>query len=273
MRSLPSKLYIVVAILLVLTIVIYQVDQSAESHGKIDPIGRVSTSTVGAFQKGWISTQRFFSGLFRPLVRARSLDKENISLRNELIKLRPLCIRNNELETENRSLRSLLKLEQVSSYPTVCASVIGRNPSNWFDTILVDRGTVDGVQPEAIVMTPEGVVGRVYECTGHTSKVLLLTDPQGGVGGMIQRTRQPGVVEGNHTPFLKLNLLPKDADIKKGDIIITSGLGKIFPQGLPVGTVIHVGTDAYAGSKAADLKPAVDPTRVERVLIMMTGAH
>lgn len=271
MRFLTSRQTLLLAFLLILSIIIYRAESQAQRNARATPVDRVVIAGVGSFEWAITGAQNLIAGLFRPLVRARQLDRENQHLKAEVGRLHSSQVRAGELEAENSRLRSLLNLQQHSSYRSIAAEVIGRDPSNWFDTILLDRGRLNGVKPGSVVINAEGVVGRVLEVNDTTSNVLLITDLQSGVGGLIQRTRQPGVVEGRRAALLRLKFLPKDADLKREDVVVTSGLGKVFPAGLPIGRVTRVWWDANEGAKAADILPAADPSRVEQVLIITPG--
>lgn len=142
-----------------------------------------------------------------------------------------------EVEEENKRLRRLLDLKEQSSYEGLASSVIAREPSNWFQTLLLDRGERSGVKKDSIVVTPEGLVGRVIKVNKNSSQVLLITDPGSEIGALVQRTRIQGVIQGRKRDLI-LKYLPLEADVREGDLVLTSGLeGGLFPKGLTIGRI------------------------------------
>ena len=142
-----------------------------------------------------------------------------------------------EIEEENKRLRKLLNLKEHSIYKGLVSSVIAREPGNWFQALLLDRGERSGVKKNSIVITPEGLVGRVIKVNKSSSQVLLITDPGSEIGVLVQRSRIQGVIQGKGR-YLILKYLPLEADVREGDLIITSGLeGRLFPKGLTVGRI------------------------------------
>lgn len=179
----------------------------------------------------------------------------------------------NEYKAENARLRRLLAFREETRdrYALVAADVIARDPGNWFGTITVDRGAADGVRPHMPVLLPDGLVGRVLRVSQHSADVLLLTDPRSGVGGTVQETRTPGVLRGivNSYGQLRMTYLAKDAPVKKGHVVVTSGLGGTFPAGVPIGKIVAVRLEPTGVTKEALVEPLVDFGRLEEVFIVL----
>lgn len=178
-----------------------------------------------------------------------------------------------EVERENARLRGLLayRIEQGGTGRMLPARVIGRDPGNWFAMIRINRGAADGVRRDMPVVLPAGLVGRTYVVGQHATDVLLITDPRSGVGGLVQETRTPGVVKGvfQGTSALRMSYLAKDAGIQKGQMVVTSGLGGLFPKGIPIGRISAVAREPSGLTKTADLVPAVDFEHLEEVLVVI----
>ena len=142
-----------------------------------------------------------------------------------------------EIEEENKRLRRLLDLKEHSIYEGLASSVIAREPGNWFQALLLDRGERSGVKKNSIVVTPEGLVGRVIKVNKSSSQVLLITDPGSEIGALIQRTRIQGVIQGRKRDLI-LKYLPLEANVREGDLVLTSGLeGGLFPKSLVIGRI------------------------------------
>jgi rod shape-determining protein MreC len=142
-----------------------------------------------------------------------------------------------ELESQNRELQKLLKYVDQRSDKGVTAPVIGRSSDHWWQEIVLSRGSNDGIQPGYIVSGIGGIVGRVVEVTPHTSRVLLISDPSSKVGVTISRSRHMGYIRGQSANRVIMVFVDKVPDVRKGDVVTTSALSRLFPSGLPVGVV------------------------------------
>ena len=174
-----------------------------------------------------------------------------------------------ELFRENYRLRLLLNLKESSSYKVIAARVIGRDPSNWSSTIIINKGSSSGIKIGMASITFYGLVGRVVETSSATSKIMLINDPNLSVSAVVQRSRQEGLVCGSLGGTLLMKYLPKDSDIKISDTVITSGLTQVYPKGLPVGTVVNIGEEFSSLASYAIIKPAVDLSALEEVLVVV----
>jgi rod shape-determining protein MreC len=174
-----------------------------------------------------------------------------------------------ELLRENSRLKLLLNFKESSSYKVIAARVIGRDPSNWSTTIIINKGSSSGIKNGMASITFYGLVGRVVETSSATSKIMLINDPNLSVSAIAQRSRQEGLVCGSLGGTLLMKYLPKDSDIKVSDMVITSGLTQVYPKGLPVGTVVSVGEEFSSLASYAIIKPAVDLSALEEVLVVV----
>ncbi|NLC07533.1 MAG: rod shape-determining protein MreC [Syntrophomonadaceae bacterium] len=204
---------------------------------------------------------------------------DNENLRQQI---RMLQWENNQLleaKQEVDRLRGLLAFkEENPQYELLSASVIARSPSNWYSTLVLNRGTDDGVAKNMVVITPEGLIGRVMTVSRHSAEVLLITDREGPVGSVVllQDSRIPGIVEGvgDGTDTLIMKHIPYDALVEPGQYVVTSGLGDIFPTGIRIGQVSMVDREAEPSGlqKYAIIEPSVDFDRLEEVFIILNGA-
>jgi rod shape-determining protein MreC len=148
-----------------------------------------------------------------------------------------------ELESQNRQLRELLKLNTEGSRSGIPAAVIGRSADHWWQQVILSRGSRDGVKVGYVVMTPGGVVGRVRKVSPTTSRVLLLSDPSSRVGVVISRSRYMGYLRGQAANRAVMEFFDKVPDVRRGDVVSTSALSRLFPAGLPIGRVESVNLD------------------------------
>jgi rod shape-determining protein MreC len=193
---------------------------------------------------------------------------------NEVLKREVDLLKNrmkgiNEVYLENERLKKLLSFKQKSSYKLIVARIIGRSADNWSSVVMIDKGSFNGIRPGFVVIAPQGLVGRVAETTNSTSKVMLINDPNFGVSAIVQRSRQEGLVSGTLGQSLIMKYLPKDSDIQVSDMINTSGLTSTFPKGLVIGGVINIGEEFSGLSRYAIIRPAVNLSSIEEVLIII----
>ena len=194
---------------------------------------------------------------------------ENLALRADNERLRVESLQVRETDQENRRLRRLLALRDRMPLATLTGEIIGREAGGWARSLTVNRGRADGVAQQMPVIVPEGLVGRVAQVRSGASVVQLLSDPTSTVGAVVQRTRTPGLVEGEPGGGVRFKFMARDgAGVAAGDLIVTSGLGTLFPKGIPVGRVTAVEDKGSALFHFAVLAPAVDFARVEEVLLL-----
>lgn len=227
--------------------------------------------------------RHFFVRLVTPLGRLgdwiptvksrRQLQAANQALRAENTRLRQLLHAVEETEAENLRLQTLLALKQRPGVTTVAARVIGRDASNWWQSLQLDRGSADGVVVNQPVLTADGLVGKTIEVSRSESRVLLVLDPNCMVSALLQDTREPGVVAGRAAAFqsrprCEMRYVNRAATVTKGTAVISSGLGGIFPKGIRIGTVVNSRLDDETGLyQTLELEPAVDFNRLEEALI------
>jgi rod shape-determining protein MreC len=201
----------------------------------------------------------------------KALRAEVVRLRTESSALRLRQLRQEELDTENERLQNLLGLHDRLVTRTIGAEVVAREWNGFTRGLTIDRGRLDGIDRLAPVVVTRGVVGRVAVLRRNSAVVQLLTDPASSIGGVVHRTRAQGLVEGVAGGRLRLKLAAGEEGVRAGDLVYTSGIGELFPKGLPLGRVLRVypPTGLF---RTAELEPAVDLATVEEVLVLPRGA-
>lgn len=241
----------------------------AVQRGATNPFAEAVMAVVAPIQSAIRSTSTFLSDFGYGVLHGRHLREENRRLRQQLEALRTAQVAQEELRQENERLRRLLAMTQSAKARPLVARVLALQPSTYFHTLIVARGKADGVRPRMVAVTDRGLVGVVYNVTRHTAHVLLITDPNASVGARIQRaeSRAVGVCRGRGEDYVMLIFLAKDADVRPGDVVITSGLGGVYPAGIPIGTVEEVLEQRQTGMREAKVRPFVDTMRLEEVLL------
>ncbi len=200
--------------------------------------------------------------------------ERNRALEQEVARLRSDIVRLNEYRLENQRLSLLLEYKQLMShrFDFLAASVVARDPGNWFGMITLNRGIEDGVRSNMFVLTPEGLVGRVVTVADKTCEVLLITDPRSGIGALVQDVRTHGIVEGvtGGLGTVKMIHISNDAPVEKGQAVITSGLSSIYPKGVPIGEITDIQAESSGLFESATIRPYTDFNRLEEVLIVKT---
>lgn len=201
------------------------------------------------------------------------IQAENEALKQQLEELEEKAHLLEEYRLENIRLRNILHFESsfADQYEMVGAKVVARHPSNWQQTLTINRGRRDGIKEGMAVITPRGVVGRIGTLGERSAEVVLILDHEGAVGGMIQSTRFPGIVEstGDRNIPLQMIQLPHDSPVKENQTVVTSGLGGIFPKRLRIGYIVDVQPEPNGLMKKALIMPFVDFERIEEVLVIM----
>ena len=231
------------------------------------------TKTIGllAFSPLEWTSDRLAMRASRLLIWVRSvkdLEAENARLR---LLNQKLCLDLQQLQesaVENKSLRSLLGCKMEAPLKTLPARVIGRDLSLWFRSVEVDRGTRDGVRLFAPALVSEGLVGVVTQVSPFSSRVRLLLDPGMRVGVLFQGSRAEGILEGRLQDGCEVKYVAKDSGAKAGDVLVSSGLGGIYPKGIPVGTVLRIESHEELFLRA-NVSPCVDFSHLEQVLLVL----
>ena len=232
----------------------------ARSCGQSDTV----SSAEGATKEAWapISAIGDFFGNIFDFSTKKSLQKEVDSLNKELAEVKTESQISGDVEAENKKLRQLLDLKEsyTSGWTTVAAEVTGREADNWYEKLTINKGSKDGIAEGMAVVDQNGLVGKIVNVTKNTADVQLIVDSGGALGGMMQKSSIEGVLQGigGGKGLISMTKLPYNADIQLNDVVVTSGVGGVFPAGLLVGTVAKVNTSADGLSKEAIIQPYVD---------------
>lgn len=175
---------------------------------------------------------------------------------------------------ENVRLRELLQLEERHPYSLVAATVVGRSLDRLGGSLTIDKGFGEGVEAGRAVLTPDGLVGRVERSTVHQARILTLLHPDCAVAARIERSRVDGVLEWEFgtQPTLNLRYVSSQEDVRVGDLVVTSGLGGMFPAGLRIGNVARVAIGANGLMKEISVEPSVDFRAVEEILVYLPSS-
>lgn len=218
---------------------------------------------VASMVEGWGDV------LYRDYIALTNVRRQNVELLEQLRLMNTRLIAEQEALNANARLKKLLDLKESIRTRTVASSVIGEDGAPWFKTLVLDRGASDGFSEGMPVLAAEGVVGQVIKVSSGTSRVLLLTDHASAISAVVQRSRARGVVRGGGGGRLTLEFSMKEDDVKVGDQVITSGIGGVFPKGVPIGEVTMVKKGEYGIFQVVEIRPSVMISRLEEVLVLV----
>ncbi len=173
-----------------------------------------------------------------------------------------------EVALQNDRLRQLLAFVDALDHPALPAQVIGEDSSTWARTIVIDKGADAGLKNGFPVVAAQGVVGRIIKVAAKSSRVLLISDSSSDVAALIQRTRTRGIAHGLGEN-LSIKYASRNADIKVGDLLVTSGMGGVFPKGLPLGVINSVEKQQFGFFQQVEVSPSVNFSYLEEVMVMI----
>jgi rod shape-determining protein MreC len=213
------------------------------------------------------------SGFWDGYIDLRNARIENGSLKERLDTLEAYNSRLLEFKYENDRLRKLLSYSEKAQSSSIASTVISFDPSSISQSVIVDKGSLHGVNIEMPVLLGESVVGQVIAVANSSSKVLLITDPSSAVDAIVQGTRVRGIVRGtSSSSTCDLIHVEREEIVKIGDRVITSGLDEVFPKGLLIGVVSDVVREAESEFQKIEILPSVDFSKLENVLVVTSKA-
>lgn len=263
-NSRQRAVVIILILLLVLSWLLFdQLDRE-------NPIQNILSQILSPIQ---FALQRTTAPLFRAtdyITNFRTLSAENRALRERNAILRQEIILLKEAQIENETLREQLAFKKsVPNYRMLSAQVIGHDPTNLLQYLIIDRGAEDGIETGMPVVVAEGLVGRIIEVSTNSSKVMLISNPSSSVSALIQRSRATGVIQGQGEYRLALRYIPQGDNVDAGDMVLTSGLGGNFPKRLVIGQVESVEYKEVEMFQEASIIPAVRLNDLEMVMVIL----
>lgn len=276
MIKVGAKISRTVIVIAIIVLIGFFYGISIKTEGRLPVHQQIIIGLITPFQKSVSFLGRGVSGLWNDYVNLVDAQKENAILSQKTDEQSNALIQMSELLLENNRLRALLQMKEKFKLDVIGATVISNDPRGDFRVVTVDRGADDGVLANMPVVTYGGLVGRVIDSTGGSSRVLLITDPNSAEDVMVERSRFRALLVGQvkdtglnaHYYMSRLEYLDRLSDIVDGDTIITSGMDEIFPPGIPVGQVTNVEKGSLDVFKRADVIPFVDFSNLEEVMIV-----
>jgi len=194
---------------------------------------------------------------------------ENVELRRKVASLTTENLKLRQSGSDMRRLRSLLAYSEQFEFETSMAETIMLDTAGRFKSIIIDRGSAEGVEVNDVIANANGLIGRVVLTTNELAKVQLVTDNNCSVGALVERTRRQGVVRGSGGTIMQMFDIPSLADVQPGDRVLTAGIDGIFPKGIPIGNIVRA-EPGQSLFKTVTVRPAVDFGTIEEVIVIHT---
>jgi len=235
---------------------------------------RVWAQTIADFVQSPVTTiSASVNNYFQSFANLRSAQSENDILKQRVQELEVEIKQKEDLSAENERLKSLLDLKEKSQYKILTARIIGRDSSKWFNSSIINRGSLDGVKLNMAIVTNGGLVGRVTAVSPLTAQVDLITKEKSGLGGVIGELASSnalGVVMGTgKKELLEMNYVPGSIEVKVGEIVYTTGQDGIFPAGLKLGEIVEVRSGSATVSHQILIRPSANLSSMQEVGVLL----
>jgi len=263
-----KRTVVLIAIITLVTVNILLLSIASQHHLPFFGPGRIALPFVATVQKGVSFSVRFLKGVWRHYFFLISVSKENEYLKKSLNEALKKNHKLTEVDLSNKRLRQLLHFKNTLEKPVISAQIIGRDPSPWYKTVMVDKGSSDGVVKGFPVVIPSGVAGIVTDVASHYAKIQLVIDQNSAVDALVQKSRARGIFKGGPDKYYLKYVLRK-YEVALGDMVITSGLDGVFPKGLRIGYVSSINSYNTGIFQEISVTPYVDYDTIEEVLILI----
>ncbi|MBI4733400.1 MAG: rod shape-determining protein MreC [Rubrobacteridae bacterium] len=261
--------YLILFVLISISIVILTAHARENENGPIHVAQRLVLAVISPVQSTVTTIVSPIKDGWDYLIHFGQLTRENRDLRKQLAESRSEVSELKNYKSENSRLRKLIDFKNQSDFKITTANVIGMPSSSWWSSIVIDRGTHDGIKRGMPVVSGGGLIGQITDASGESARVLLLNDSDSGVSVQVKRTGEFGIIHGQiNSTKLTLRNISRDSTIRKGDQLHSSGLGGIFPKGIYVGKVTGINQTPYGLFKTVEVSSPVDFVKLREVMII-----
>ena len=226
--------------------------------------------SLAPIQREMAFIQRTLKSIFTHYFDNISASKENKVLKKEIAFLENRIFTYEEIERENKRLKKMLRFGKGTAWKKILAQIVGWDASSDFRVLRINKGMNEGIRLESTVVTNNGLVGYVYRLSDHFSDILTILDPNNRMDGIVQRTRTLGILEGYSSGKCLMKYVAGTELIILNDIVLTSGLGNIYPKGLVIGRVSKIERESYGVTQRIEVAPTVDFNKLEEVVVLVS---
>ncbi|MCP4368335.1 MAG: rod shape-determining protein MreC [Deltaproteobacteria bacterium] len=264
-----SKKMLLIIGTIVLIVVNITILYISGSRYRSSGFGRVAIFFIAPLQEAVTDSIHFARDIWSHYFNLVSTAQENDNLKKKLSRIIEKNIQHNEVELSNQRLRNLLNFKEATTSKILAAEVISVDPSSWFKAVIIDKGSLDGVEKGLPVVIRQGIAGQVVNVSSRYSKVMLIIDRNSSVDALVQRTRARGIIKGEATGECLFKYVLRKDDVRVGDKIVASGLDGVFPKGLPIGDVKEVVRRNSGVFQEVRVVPYIDFEKLEEVLVIL----
>ncbi|MDU2265153.1 rod shape-determining protein MreC [Clostridium celatum] len=271
MKPFKNKLAVTIVVLSVAFLGVIMFSLKKDSNSISSGVGTI----ISPLQRIIYSVNDKLKNSFDFFVNFKNVKEENDALISENAELENKLVEYNRLKEENDKLREILNYANANkNYDYLGCNIIGYSGGNISNGYLIDKGTKDGVEKDMVIISSQGLVGKITRAEENFSIMQTILNENIAVAAMVESTREStgiikGIGDGKNRNLISLTNLPIDSEIKEGDVILTSGLGRMYPKEIRIGEVISVETDNVKVMKSAVVKPYVDFNKLEELVIII----
>lgn len=254
----------------VCAIALYGVSKRQYTVDQTTIFENLMVETFAPIQKMVTFLQSKTNAVFENYVANINASKQNKVLEKKMAELEGKVFNFHEMELENSRLKNLMEFSSDTPHKKVLAQVVAWDSSSDFQTLRINKGKKDGISLQSTVVTAKGLVGYVYRITSQFSDVLTILDPNNRTDALIQRTRSHGVLEGYSGGRTLMKYVTRSEPVILGDVVLTSGLGNVYPKGIRIGSVARIERESYGITQHVEIIPSVDFSRLEEVMVLVS---
>lgn len=248
---------------------LYTVSVEAPPVEKATFFEKFMIDTLSPIQNGITSFRHGFVSFFDDYLLNVKASKENRDLKKTIGELKEKMFTFTEIEKENLRLKELMQFGKEISRKRVLAQIVSWDASSDFRTIRINKGAKDGIKLQSTVVTADGLVGYIYRLTKNFADIMTILDSNNKIDGIIERTRSHGIVEGVSKDRCIMKYVSRTEPIVLNDLVITSGLGNIYPKGIKIGEISRIERESFGIVQKVEISPTVEFSKLEEVVVLI----
>ncbi len=229
--------------------------------------------SITPLQQGVMAIDGEVSSFFEHYIKNVSASKSNVIFKKRISELENQLFETEEIRKENIRLKDYLEFGVGQNTKKVLAQIVAWDSSSDYRVLRINKGQLDGLRIQSTVVTSEGLVGYVFRLTDHYADVLTILDPNNKIDGIIERIRAHGLLEGDSEERMKMKYVTRTEPIILNDLIMTAGLGNIYPKGIKVGRIVKIERESFGITQLVEIKPEVRFGSLEEVIVLVTSVN
>lgn len=254
--------------IIVLGLAFFSFSRKPSSYRESSAFEIFMVDSITPLQQSVNSLHSEISSFFEHYVKNVSASKENVDLKRKISDLENQLFVTEEIRKENKRLKNYLEFGVEQNVRKILAQIVARDASSDYRVLRINKGQKHGVKLQSTVVTSSGLVGYVFRLTDHYSDVLTILDSNNKIDGVVERIRAHGLLEGDSNSSMEMKYVTRTEPIILNDLVITAGLGNIYPKGIKVGRVIKIERQSYGITQYVEVKPEVNFGILEEVIVL-----